>query len=285
MKAEIGIFGGSGLYEFFKQGGPASRRRATASRGGWIDAKTPYGKPSDKIFLTEYAGKKIAFLPRHGRKHQIPPHKINYRANVWAFKKLGVKAIISPAAVGSLQPNIKRGDFVICDEFIDRTRNRKDTFFDPPTGEAGKNKVVHISSADAYCEKLRKIAIKICKKHKIHVHPNGTVVVIQGPRFSSKAESKWFTKMGWDVVNMTQYPEAILAREAEICYLNISIVTDYDVGLVGEKGIRPVSISEILRVFSQNIEKVKKVILDIIKEIPKDHSCKQCHEALERAEV
>ena len=285
MKAEIGIFGGSGLYEFFSKGKPASRRRATASRGGWITVKTPYGGPSDKIFLTEYppsgeAGnnKKLAFLPRHGRKHQIPPHKINYRANVWAFKKLGVKAIISPSAVGSLQSNIKRGDFVICDEFIDRTRNRKDTFFN-------KNKVVHISSADAYCEKLRKIAIKVCKKHKIRVHPSGTAVVIQGPRFSSRAESKWFTKMGWDVVNMTQYPEAVLAREAEICYLSISIVTDYDIGLVGRKGIEPVSIGEVIRVFNKNIEKVKKVILDIIKEIPRDHSCKQCHQALKGAEV
>lgn len=272
MKAEIGIFGGSGLYEFFKH-------------GRWITVKTPYGKPSDKIFLTEYNGKKIAFLPRHGRKHQIPPHKINYRANIWAFKKLGVKAIISPAAVGSLQPNIKRGDFVICNDFIDRTKNRKDSFFDPPTGEAGKNKVVHISSADCYCQQLRKIAIEVCKKNKIRVHPKGTDVVIQGPRFSSRAESRWFTKMGWDVVNMTQYPEVVLAREAEICYLNISIVTDYDVGLVGEKGIKPVSIEEIIKVFNQNIEKVKKVILDIIIKIPKEYSCKQCHEALKGAEV
>ena len=277
MRAEIGIFGGSGLYEFFEKGRPASRRRATASRGGWIDIKTLYGKPSDKIFLTEFAGKKIAFLPRHGRKHTIPPHKIDYKANVWAFKKLGVKTIISPAAVGSLQLNIKRGDFVICDDFIDRTWGRGDTFFD--------KKTVHISAADCYCQKLRKIAIQICEKHKIRAHPKGTTVVIQGPRFSSKAESKWFTKMGWDVVNMTQYPEMVLAREAEICYLNISLVTDYDVGLVGEKGIKPVSIEEIIKVFNQNIEKVKKVILEIIQKIPKEYSCKQCHEALKGAEV
>jgi 5'-methylthioadenosine phosphorylase len=271
-KAEIGIIGGSGLYKFL-------------DKGKWITLKTPYGKPSDQIFLTIYKNRKIAFLPRHGRGHKIPPHMINYRANIWALKSLGVKCIISPAAVGSLQSNIKRGDFVICDDFIDRTRSRKDTFFDGPTSSTGKPKVVHISAANCYCNFLRDLAIKICKKHKIRVHPKGTVVVIQGPRFSTKAESKWFTKMGWDVVNMTQYPEAVLAREAEICYVNISVVTDYDVGLVGRKGIEPVSIGEVIKVFDKNIEKVKKVILEIIEKIPKNYRCKQCHEALKGAEI
>ncbi len=205
-QAEIGIIGGSGFYEFF-------------GHGKWVSVKTPYGKTSDKIFLTEYKSKKIAFLPRHGRGHKIPPHKINYCANIWAMKMLGAKYLIAPTAVGSLQPNIKRGDFVICDEFIDRTSNRKDTFFE-------NRKVVHISSAKCYCEALRNLAIKSCKKHKIKVHSRGTAVVIQGPRFSTNAESKWFTQMGWDVINMTQYPEAVLAREAEICYFNISLVTD-----------------------------------------------------------
>jgi len=275
-KAEIGIIGGSGFYEFFARPPKPEGRRW--EKGKWIDVKTPYGKPSDKVFLGNYKGRKIAFLPRHGRGHKIPPHMINYRANIWAFKKLGVKFIISPAAVGSLQPNIKRGDFVICNEFIDRTSGRKDTFFDGP-------KVVHISSAECYCEFLRDLAVKSCKKYKIRVHPKGTAVVIQGPRFSTHTESKWFTKMGWDVVNMTQYPEVVLTREAEICYLNISIVTDYDVGLIGEKGIKPVSIEEVIRVFGQNIEKVKKVILDIIEKIPKDYKCKQCHQALRGASV
>jgi len=261
MKADIGIFGGSGLYKFF-------------DNGKWVEIKTPYGKPSDKIFLTEYKGKKIAFLPRHGKNHTLPPHKVNYRANINAFKKLGIKIILSPSAVGSLQSNIKRGDFVLCDDFIDRTKNRQDTFFD--------KKTVHISSADCYCNKLRKMCFNVCKKHKIKTHNKGTVVVIQGPRFSSKAESKWFTKMGSDVVNMTQYPEAVLAREAEMCYLNISIVTDYDVGV---ENIKPVSIEEILRVFSKNINKVKKVLLNIIDTIPQDYSCDQCHNALKGAEI
>ncbi len=293
LKAEIGIIGGSGLYEFFK-------------KGKWITIKTPYGKPSDKIFLAEYKGKKIAFLPRHGRGHKISPHMINYRANIWALKKLGVKAIIAPSAVGSLQPNIKRGNFVICDDFVDRTWGRKDTFYSGPifddtidskilsvstkSSKSQKNHshcegVVHVSSAFCYCDYLRKLAYNVCRKNKIRVHPKGTVVVIQGPRFSTKAESGWFTKMGWDLVNMTQYPEVVLAREAEICYLNISIVTDYDVGLVGEKGIKPVSAGEVINVFNQNIEKVKKVILEIIEKIPKNYKCKQCHKALKGAEI
>lgn len=264
MKADIGIIGGSGLYEFFKE-------------GEWVDVKTPYGKPSDKIFLATFKNKKIAFLPRHGRKHQFPPHKINYRANLFAFKKLGVKRIIAPAAAGSLQPNVQRGDFVVCDQFIDRTNSRKDTFFDGP-------KTIHISAADPYCPELRKIAIKACQKNKIKVYPKGTVVVIQGPRFSTRAESKWFSKMGWEVINMTQYPEAILARELEICYVNISLITDYDVGLEGLKGIEPVTCDEVIKTFKQNTENVKKVILDMIKMMPEKPTCK-CHEALKGAEI
>ncbi len=264
MKVDVGIFGGSGLYKFFEH-------------GKWIDVKTPYGKPSDKIFLTEYKGKKIAFLPRHGRKHQFPPHKINYQANLFAFKKLGVKRIIAPAAAGSLQPNVKRGDFVVCDQFVDRTRNRKHTFFDGP-------KTVHISSADSYCPELRKIAIKACQKNKVRVHKKGAVVVIQGPRFSTRAESKWFSKMGWEVINMTQYPEAILARELEMCYVNISLITDYDVGLEGQRGIKPVTTEEVIKVFKQNTENVKKVILDMIEMMPEKQNCK-CNQALKGAEI
>lgn len=260
-KAEIGIFGGSGLYEFFK-------------RGKWIAVTTPYGKPSDKVFLTEYKGKKLAFMPRHGRKHELPPHKINYQANLFAFKQLGVKRIIAPTAAGSLQLNVKRGDFVVCDQFVDRTRSRMDTFFDGP-------RTVHVSAADSYCPELRKVVIKACQKNKIRVHRKGTVVVIQGPRFSTRAESRWFSKMGWEVINMTQYPEVILARELEMCYVNISLVTDYDVGLEGAK---PVSHDEVIKVFAQNVDNIKKVILDIIKMLPKESGC-ECHQALKGAAI
>lgn len=263
-KAGIGIIGGSGFYKFL-------------DKGRWITIKTPYGKPSDQIFLTTFKNKKIAFLPRHARGHKIPPHKINYQANLFAFKKLGVKRIIAPSAAGSLQPDVKRGDFVICDQFVDRTSGRKDTFFDGP-------KVVHISSAEPYCPQLREIAIKACLKNKIRVHKKGTVVVIQGPRFSTRSESKWFTKIGWEVVNMTQYPEVILARELEMCYVNISLITDYDVGLEGQKRIKPVTTEEVIKVFSQNTENVKKVILDMIEMMPEKPSCK-CHEALKGADI
>ena len=264
LQVEIGIFGGSGLYEFF-------------GKGRWLEVKTPYGKPSDKVFLTEYKGKKVAFLPRHGRKHQFPPHKINSQANLFAFKKLGVKRIIAPAAVGSLQFNIKRGDFVVCDQFVDRTKNRKDTFFDGP-------RTVHLSAADSFCPELRKIAIKACQKNRMQVHKNETAVVIQGPRFSTRAESKWFTKMGWGVVNMTQYPEVILAKELEMCYVNISLITDYDVGLEGQRGIKSVTTVEVMKAFKKNIENVKKVILDMIEMIPEKQNCK-CNQALKGAEI
>lgn len=267
----IGIFGGSGLYEFLRKSPSADKR------GRWVSVSTPYGKPSDKIFVTSYKGKEIAFLPRHGRKHQFPPHKINYRANLFAFKKLGVERIIAPTAAGSLQPNIKRGDFVICDQFIDRTKNRKDTFYDGP-------KTVHISSADPYCPELRSIAISACQKNKIRVHKKGTVVVIQGPRFSTRAESRWFSKMGWEVINMTQYPEVVLAKELGICYVNIALITDYDAGLEGKKAIKPVTSREIIEILNQNTENVKKVILNMIEMIKKEKKC-NCSQDIEEAQL
>jgi 5'-methylthioadenosine phosphorylase len=263
MKAEIGIFGGSGFYKILE-------------RAKEVEIKTPYGKPSDKISLFSYQGKKIAFLPRHGKNHQFPPHKIPYLANLWAFKKLGVKQIIAPAAAGSLQSEIKPGDFVICDQFVDRTKNRKDTFFPGP-------KIVHISSVEPYCKRLRKLAFKICQDLKIPVHKKGTLVVIEGPRFSSKAESSWFTKMGWQVINMTGYPEVILAKELEMCYVNISLITDYDAGLVAKKKVKPVSLKEVIRIFNQNNEKLRKVIFKILEKISLKRNC-PCPQALKEAQ-
>lgn len=262
INAEIGVFGGSGFYDFLKD----IKK---------ITVKTPYGMPSDKIALGEYAGKKIAFLARHGKEHKYPPHKIPYLANLWAFKKLGVRKIISPCACGSLSPKIKPGDFVICDQFIDRTKKRQDTFY-------GGSKVVHISAANPYCENLRKIAIKSCEKLKIPHHKKGTVVVIEGPRFSTAAESKWFQNQKWEVINMTQYPECILARELEICYVNISLITDYDAGLVSGKKINPVDLKEVLKVFNENNEKVKKLIFEMLRNISLESKC-SCEESLKNA--
>lgn len=256
-RADIGVFGGSGFYKFL-------------DNVQEVYIETPYGSPSDSIAIAEYEGKKIAFLPRHGKNHQYPPHLIPYRANLYAMKKLGVKKIIGPTASGSLQPHIKPGDFVVTDQFVDRTTGRKDTFFDGP-------EVKHVSSAYPYCPELRKIAIEAGKKLGINIHEKGTVVVIQGPRFSTVAESRWFSKMGWDVINMTQYPECYLARELGICYVNIALITDYDAGLEGRDDIKPVTHEEVLKVFESNNEKLKQMLFEIIKNIDLDScNCNCC---------
>lgn len=253
--AEIGVFGGSGFYQLLEK----MEERAV---------NTPYGAPSDKIALGEIGGRRVAFLPRHGHGHRYPAHAINFRANLWAMKSLGVRQIIAPSAVGSLQPEIKPGDFVLCDQFVDRTTGRKDTFYDGPIS-------THISSADPYCPELRELAGGVARELGITTHPRGTVVVIQGPRFSTRAESRWFSSLGWEVINMTQYPEVVLARELEICYLNVSLVTDYDVGLEGH-GIEPVTAEEVIRVFNENNRKVRELIFKLIPELPVERSCPCC---------
>lgn len=263
-QAEIGVFGGSGFYELI-------------SGAEEFEINTPYGRPSDAVTVGEIAGRKVVFLPRHGRKHYLAPHSIPYLANLWAMKELGVTRIIAPTAAGSLKPEIQPGDFVICDQFIDRTCKRKDTFYPGP-------KTVHIGMAEPYCEELRNIAIGACKELAIPVHKKGTAVIIEGPRFSTRAESRWYSSMGWDVINMTQYPEVVLARELEICYVNISLITDYDAGLEGDKNIKPVTAQEVIKIFNQNIEQVKKLIFAMIKNIPKERNCK-CGKALCEAEV
>ncbi|TYQ18204.1 UNVERIFIED_CONTAM: methylthioadenosine phosphorylase [Acetivibrio alkalicellulosi] len=254
LKVDLGVFGGSGFYAFLQNVEE-------------IEIDTPFGKPSDKIAIAEYEGKKVAFLPRHGKNHQFPPHMIPYRANMYAMKKLGAKKILAPTASGSLQPHIKPGDFVITDQFIDRTTGRKDTFFDGPITR-------HISPAHPYCSALREIAINTGKDLGITTHEKGTVVVIQGPRFSTVSESRWFSKMGWEVINMTQYPESYLARELGMCYVNIALITDYDAGLEGRDDIPPVTEEEVLKVFEQNNEKVKKMLFEIIKRTnSENHKC------------
>ena len=246
--AEIGVFGGSGFYSLLEDVGE-------------VKVDTPYGPPSDSIFLADVAGRRVAFLPRHGRRHTLPPHKINYRANVWAMRSLGVKALISPCAAGSLQVGVKPGDFVVCDQFVDRTSGRIDTFYDGPI-------VTHVSSAEVYDPVLRKLAIKTIRDHGIAVHARGTVVVIQGPRFSTKAESKWFSDAGWEVINMTQYPEAWLCRELGMAVVNISLITDYDAGVI--EGTAPVDAMSVLEVFQQNAERIQAVVLDLIGRFPRE---------------
>ena len=246
--AEIGIFGGSGFYSLLED-----------VREAKID--TPYGPPSDSFFLATVAGRRVAFLPRHGRRHTIPPHRVNYRANVWAMRSLGVKAVISPCAAGSLQLHVEPGHFVVSDQFVDRTNGRADTFFDGPI-------VSHVSAAETYDPVLRQVALDVIREHGITVHDGGTVVVIQGPRFSTKAESKWFRDAGWEVINMTQYPEAYLCRELGMAVVNIALITDYDAGVL--EGTHAVTAHDVLAVFEQNAERIRKVVLDMVGRFPED---------------
>ncbi|MDH4139460.1 MAG: S-methyl-5'-thioadenosine phosphorylase [Coriobacteriia bacterium] len=259
-QAEIGVFGGSGFYELIDE-----------PREFKVD--TPYGAPSSPVMYGEISGRSVAFLPRHGVDHQYPPHMINYRANVYAMKLLGVSRIIGPNACGSLRKDVAPGDFVICDQFVDRTCGRADTFYDGPT-------TTHVSSADPYCPTMRQAAIDAAGKLGIKAHPTGTVVVIQGPRFSTRSESKWFASQGWEVINMTQYPECYLARELEICYCNISLITDYD---VGTEDTPPVTNEEVIRVFNENNAKVKQLLYEMIPNLPAQRDC-VCARALEGAQ-
>jgi 5'-methylthioadenosine phosphorylase len=239
---------------------------------------TPYGKPSDSIAIGTVAGRRVAFLPRHGSKHTIPPGAINYRANLWAFKELGVERIIAPAAVGSLQPDIKPGHFVVCDQLVDRTWGRPDSYFmEGP-------RVAHLSAADPYCPQLRPLAVGIGRKQGVDVHDGGTVVVIQGPRFATRAESRWYGAQGWQVINMTQYPEVVLARELEMCYVNVALVTDYDAGLEGDPTVAAVTVADVTSVMSSNNERVRRLILTMIELMPAARSC-SCGETMSTAFV
>jgi 5'-methylthioadenosine phosphorylase len=275
--AEIGVFGGSGFYDLMTEKIE-------------IDLPTPYGPTSDKISIGRIGNKNVAFIARHGQGHKFPPHKIPYKANLWAMKKLGVKKIISPAAVGSLQSHIKPGDFVICDQFINWTRNRgvdlrDDTFFHGANAAKGDlEKVAHISTADPYCPELRKFGAEACQKLNIPFHLNGTMVIIEGPRFSTRAESEFFGAQGWDIINMTAYPEVVLARELGMCYLNIGLVTDYDAGLSGHPEVEAVNMQDVLKVFKENNEKAKSLVFEIIKNLPSERNCR-CEKFVEEAGV
>jgi 5'-methylthioadenosine phosphorylase len=244
----VGIFGGSGFYEFLDDDAEEAA----------VD--TPYGPPSARIRLGEIEGHHVAFMPRHGDDHALPPHRINYRANVWAMKQVGAKRIIGPSACGALKPELRPGTFVICDQFVDRTRGREDTFYDGP-------QTTHVSAADPYCEEMRATLAACARELDIPVVDAGTVVVIQGPRFSTRAESRWFSGAGWDVVNMTQYPEAWLARELELCYANVSLVTDYDVGLEGMPDVPPVSADAAFAVFRENLDKLRALLFAAVPRI------------------
>ena len=258
----IGVFGGSGFYSLLQD---AETREMV----------TLYGKPSSKITIGKIGNKDVAFIARHGERHQLPPHKIPYKANIWAFKDLGVKRIIAPSAVGSLKKEIAPGDFLVPDQFVNMTHGRDDSFY--------HNETVHISAAEPYCPELRLLLIEQGKNNGLKIHEKGTAVIINGPRFTSRAESDFFRTLG-DIINMTQYPEMMLAREQEICYANISLITDYDTGLKDDPTIEPVTIQEVLRVLNENNEKIKRLLFEMIPNISSERNC-VCATALQGARL
>lgn len=263
-KPKIGIFGGSGLYSLFEE------KVEKPMKGDVVD-------PSAPVSIGNIEGKLTAFMPRHGENHTLPPHKIPYKANVSAFKDLGVERIIAPCASGSLKPEVKPGDLVICDQLVNFTSGRDDTYFNGP-------EVAHVSFSEPYCPDLRKIAIEGCEKLGLHHHENGTVVAVNGPRFSTKAESRFFASNDWEVINMTQYPEAALAREKEMCYVCIALITDYDVGLEDLPGMAAVTADEVVKIFKENVENLKALLNEMVKDIPDEHTC-NCDVALEKARI
>jgi 5'-methylthioadenosine phosphorylase len=252
--AEIGVIGGSGLYALLDD---AEQR----------EVSTPYGAPSDPITVARVQERTVAFLPRHGRDHRFPPHKIPYRANLWALRSLGVRQIIAPCAVGSLRPELGPGSFVVPDQLIDRTSGRVQTFYD--TG------AVHVNFADPYCPVGRAAVLEAARP--VNARDGGTMVVVEGPRFSTRAESRWFTSIGGTVVNMTGHPEAVLARELGLCYTTIALVTDLDAGVEGEHGV---TMDEVFRVFRENTERLRSVLLEAVTKLPTAREC-VCSSALD----
>ena len=250
----LGVIGGSGLYTFF-DGGARS-----------VEVETPYGPPSAPITIGAVGDHEVAFLPRHGLHHEFPPHTVPYRANMWALRGLGVRRVFGPCAVGSLTADLGPGAMVVPDQLVDRTWSRGDTYFD----SGG----VHVGFADPYCPALRAAALAP------GIVDGGTMVVIQGPRFSTRAESRWFASQGFTLVNMTGYPEAVLARELEICYAAIALVTDLDAGIDVGSGVRAV---DVFAEFERNLALFKQVVLDALGAVESERTCTHClaHEGVE----
>lgn len=254
----IAIIGGTGVYD------PSILTKV-------YDAKetTPYGKVSYKV--GEYAGRKVAFIPRHGSNHSIPPHLINYRANIWAIKKIGVTNVIATTAVGSLNMDMKPGDFVLVDQFLDFTKNRVNTFY-----EGGERGVVHLDVTEPYCPQLRKTIKKAADELNLSIHEKGIYVCTEGPRFETPAEIKMFAKMGGDLVGMTNVPEVVLAHEAEMCYSTVSMVTNYAAGISEQT----LTHSEVLETMAANADNIKTLIMKSIEKINLENRICKCDTTL-----
>ncbi|MFF2542987.1 S-methyl-5'-thioadenosine phosphorylase [Kitasatospora sp. NPDC058063] len=264
-RAEVGVIGGSGLYALLDE--------VTEVR---VD--TPYGPPSDALFLGEAAGRRVAFLPRHGRGHRLPPHRIDYRANLWALHALGVRQVFGPCAVGGLRPEYGPGTLLVPDQFVDRTSGRVQTFYDgQPLPDGSVPEVVHVPMADPYCPAGRRAALDAAAAAAWGPVDGGTLVVIEGPRFSTRAESRWFSANGWSVVGMTGHPEAALARELALCYSTLALVTDHDAGVEAGEGVTQ---AEVLKVFAGNVDRLRTVLFKAIELLPVDRDC-VCSHALD----
>lgn len=266
-RPDIGIIGGTGFYAFLES--PET-----------IEIDTPYGKPSAPISIGTVAGRRVAFLPRHGLKHQFPPHVVNYRANLWALRTVGVRQLLGPCAVGSLKPELTPGTFVVPDQVVDRTWGRKHTVYDV------EGPVVHIGFADPYCPRGRQAWLDHATADTGALVDGGTLVVINGPRFSSRAESAWHAAAGWSVVGMTGVPESTIARELAMCYSTVALVTDHDAGI---EGVEPVSHAEVIRQFGANIDRLKGLLGEVIGGLPEPESDAEatcsCRRALDGMEL
>lgn len=247
--AEIGVIGGSGFYAFLDEVEE-------------YDVETPYGAPSDPVVVGKIADRAVAFVPRHGRDHRYPPHRIPYRANLWALRSLGVRQILAPSAVGSLRPEYGAGTLVVPDQLADRTYGRSQTYYD--------SGAVHVPFADPYCPHGRAVAVAAAERAGWAAVDGGTIVVIEGPRFSTRAESQWYAAQGWTVVGMTGHPEAVLARELALCYTTITLVTDLDAGLDTGEGVTQ---EEVFRVFAANLGRLRNVLFDAVASLPTRREC------------
>lgn len=255
-RAEIGVIGGSGFYQLL-----ADARE--------VKVDTPFGTPSDVLTVGTVAGRQVAFLPRHGRDHRYPPHRINYRANLWALRKLGVRQILAPCAVGSLRRDLPPGTLVVPDQLVDRTSGRVQSYFDEGA--------LHVQFADPYCDAGRHAAVEAVRASGQDVVDGGTMVVVEGPRFSTRAESQWFAAAGWSIVNMTGHPEAVLARELALCYTALALVTDVDAGIDADHSV---SQDEVFRVFARSIEQLRGIVMKAVELLPEHRGCR-CAGALD----
>ncbi len=253
VRAEIAVIGGSGFYEFLAS--PTD-----------VPVSTPYGDPSAAVSIGQVNGRDVAFLPRHGRRHEFPAHRVNYRANLWALRSLGVRRILAPCAVGSLQPDLGPGAVVVPDQLVDRTTSRVQTFFD-----AG---ACHVGFADPYCPSLRHSLTAADDE----IVDGGAMVVIEGPRFSTRAESQSYAAQGWSLVNMTGHPEAVLARELALCYAAIALVTDRDAGISGGEAV---SQAEVFAAFADNLERLRDLLVAVIDKLPETRTGCACEHSLD----